>query len=289
MIDDLNAYAEARTREARNDPRATHEFVTIALTEPDENAAREAVVTLHFRGTRDVFDTASDLCTSECPQERTLGANILGQLGVPHRTFPTESVKVLLERLEVETDEDVLDATCIALGHIHDPTAIPSPVRLKTHASARVRYAVVFALAGFEDQLAIKTLIELSRDQDPVVRDWATFGLGRQIDIDTPEIRAALLARVSDEDEVTRGEALVGLARRRDQRVIEPLIKELQRYRDAEYSGYSVEAAEEIADARLLPILMRLKQSADADDTRFDEAIRRSSPVGVADTDGSSS
>src|SRR5262249_9787412 len=149
-----------RTREARNDPRATHEFVTIALTEPDENVAWKAVETLHFRATKDVLETACRLCTSECPQERTLGADILGQLGVPNRTFPTESVKVLLELLEVETDEDVLDAICIALGHIHDPTAIPSLVRLKTHPSARVRYAVVVALAGFEDQLAIKTLIE---------------------------------------------------------------------------------------------------------------------------------
>jgi HEAT repeat protein len=279
MIDDLDAYAETRTREARNDPRATHEFIALALTEPDEDKAWEAVVTLHFRGTREVFDTASQLCTSACPQERTLGADILGQLGVPNRSFPTESVQVLLQLLDFESDEDVLQAVCTALGHIHDPTAIPSLVRLKTHVSAQVRQAVVVALLGFEDPLAIKTLIEMSSDRDELVRDWATFGLGKQIDTDTPEIRAALLARISDEDEVTRVEALVGLARRKDQRVIEPLIKELKRYSDPEYGNYTVEAAEEIADARLLPTLMRLKQSAGAEDTRLDEAIRRCSQV----------
>src|SRR5579871_1075613 len=96
---DINAHCETRTREARNDPRATHEFITMALTEPDENAAWEAVVTLHFRGTRDVFEAAWDLCASACPQERTLGANILGQLGVPKRTFPDQSVEVLLRLL----------------------------------------------------------------------------------------------------------------------------------------------------------------------------------------------
>jgi HEAT repeat protein len=275
MIDDLNAFSEARTREARSDPRAIHEFVTMALTEPDEDTAWEAVVTLHFRGTREVFDVARQLCTSECPQERTLGANILGQLGVPKRRFPKESVKVLRELLAVDTDEDVLDAACIALGHTPDPTAIPSLARLKTHPSVKVRYAVVFALAGLEDQLAIKTLIEMSSDREELVRDWATFGLGTQIDVDTPEIRAALFARVVDEDEVTRGEALVGLARRKDQRVIEPLIKELERYPDAEYGSYSVEAAEEIADARLLPVLTRLKQASDT--KTLDEAIRRCS------------
>ncbi len=213
MTTDRNAYAEARTREARNDPRSAHEFVTMALTEPDENVAWEAVVRLHFRGTREVFDTARQLCASECPQERGLGADILGQLGVPNRSFPTESVKVLLELLEVETDKDVLYAICIALGHFHDPIATPSLARLKAHGSVRVRYAVVVSLPHCEDQLAIKTLIEMSSDENELVRDWATFGLGSQIDVDSPEIRAALLARVSDTDEVTRGEAFQPPAR----------------------------------------------------------------------------
>jgi hypothetical protein len=149
-----------------------------------------------------------------------------------------------------------------------------------------VRFAVVFALAGYEDELAIKTKIEMSSDKDELVRDWATCGLG-WIGVDTPEIRAALLARVADKDEITRGEALVGLARRKDQRVIEPLIKELERCLDAEHGYYSVEAAEEFADARLLPALMRLKESAAyRNDTRFDKAIRRCSPTDLADTDG---
>lgn len=272
---DRSAYLDTRTWEARTDPRATHEFVSKALTEPDD-AAWEAVVMLHYRATREVFDTARQLCGSECPQERTLGANILGQLGIPNRSFPTESVAVLLSLLDRETDEDVLDAACIALGHTPDPCAVPSLARLKKHPNARVRYAVVFALVGYEDDLAIKTKIEMSSDTDEMVRDWATFGLGG-IDRDTPEIRAALLARIADKDEITRGEALVGLARRKDQRAIEPLIKELEGYFAAEHGAYSLEAAEEFADARLLPVLLRLKKSADSDDTRLDEAIRRCS------------
>jgi HEAT repeat protein len=283
---DLNAHCETRTREARNDPRATHEFVTMALTEPEEDAAWETVTMLHFRGTREVFDAARQLCASECPQERMLGANILGQLGVPERTFPKEAVAVLLEVLETETDQDVLDAACIALGHTPDSSSVPSLARLKTHSNARVRFGVVSALAGYEDDLAIKTKIEMSSDQDELVRDWATCGLGK-IDVDSPEIRAALIARVSDEDEITRGEALVGLARRKDARAIEPLVKELERYYEAEHVDYSIEAAEEFAHPRLLPVLKALKELADADDTRLDEAIRRCSQVDVAYAKGS--
>jgi HEAT repeat protein len=267
-----NLELEARTREAQNDPRATHELIALALMEPDDEAAWDAVTTLHYRASKDVFDAACQLCGSDCPQERTLGTNILGQLGIPTRNFPEQSVAVLLKLLKVENDEDILRAICVALGHIHEPTAIRALARFKTHPSASIRYAVVFGLLAFEEDLAINTLIELTRDQSDLVRDWATFGLGSQIEGDTPQIREALFARLFDADDIVRGEALVGLARRKDERVIEPLIQELARYPAAKYGSLPIEAAEEIADTRLLPALMRLKQSSGA--ATFDEAIR---------------
>lgn len=277
MNDEMKKYLEDRTREAQVDPRTAHQVITEALTEPDEDLAWNAVIMLHFRGTKEVFDAASQLCISECPRERTLGANILAQLGIPIRSFPLESVALLQNLLPIENDDSVLDAICIGLGHIHDPTVIPALVQLKTHTSGKVRYAVVFGLLGFENDLAIRTLIELSQDQDANVRDWATFGLGSQIVADTPEIREALFARLSDSDEMTRGEALVGLAKRKDRRIIEPLIEELAGFLCAEYGEYSLQAAEEIADARLLPTLLRLKHSTNPQDETFDEAIRRCS------------
>ena len=86
-----------------NDPRATHEFITMALTEPDEDAAWETVTMLHFRRNERRYSMPPvSYARSECPQERTLGANILGQLGVPDRAFPKEAVAVLLEVLEAE-------------------------------------------------------------------------------------------------------------------------------------------------------------------------------------------
>jgi HEAT repeat protein len=287
MYDKMKKDLEARTREAQDDPRTAHEFIAMALTEPDEHKAWEAVAALHFRGTREVFDAACQLCASACSQQRTLGANILGQLGIPTRSFPDESVAVLLKLLEFESGEGVLDAICIALGHIHDPKAIPWLSCLKTHSSGAVRYAVVFGLLGFEDQLAVNTLIELSQDEDEDVRDWATFGLGSQIEADTPQIREALFARLFDSDEATRGEALVGLARRKDPRVIEPLIEELERYPDAEHGDYGLEAAEQLADARLLPVLTRLKEAADSGNRKFDDAIRRCSERRFSDSDKS--
>jgi HEAT repeat protein len=279
MVDNLDQHLELRTQEALNDPRSTHELISQALMEPDEEGAWDAVVLLHFRGTREVFDAACQLCVSYCSLERAVGANILGQLGVPVRAFPAESAKLLAALLALEDDERALGAMCTALGHLRINDAIPALCRLKSHPSADIRFDVAFALSTYEDALVIETLIELSKDREVMVRDWATFGLGTQIEADTAEIRTALFERVFDEDEVTRGEALVGLARRKDQRIIEPLIKELERFPIAERT-FSVEAAEELGDSRLLPVLIKLKHSSEIEDTTFDAAIRRCSTNG---------
>ena len=278
MLDEYRANLARQTAAARNDPRTTADLINLALTEMDENAAWDAVVLLHFRGTRDVFDAAKSLCASDCPQEKTLGANILGQLGVPDRSFPDECVAVLTKLLKPESADCVLEAACIALGHLHGEElsgrAVELLCNLKDHADAGVRYAVAFALAGLSDNLTIKTLIELSSDEDPIVRDWATFALGAQTDADTPEIQQALCARLSDSDEITRGEALAGLARRKDERVVEPLIKELSSHHEAEHGSYRLEAAEQLADPRLLPVLLQLKESALGRDEELEKVIR---------------
>lgn len=268
---------EEMVREAVNDPRSTHELISLALSELDEDAAWEPVTILHRRGTREIFDAARWLVLSSCAVERTLGANILGQLGVPNRSFSRESVELLLELFQSESDESVLEATCVALGHIHDPLAIPALARLSSHPSENVRFSVVHGLMGHSDGLAIATLIELSADTDEVVRDWATFGLGSQVDDDTPAIREALFRRTTDSDSVVRGEALVGLARRHDERVVQPLIRELTREEQTDRWDLPIEAAEELADQRLLPTLLRLKQDVGDGDDRFDLAIERCS------------
>src|SRR5258708_3415550 len=56
MFEQHKAELETRRREALKDPRTTADFVNLALTEPDENTAWDAVVSLHFRGTQEVFD-----------------------------------------------------------------------------------------------------------------------------------------------------------------------------------------------------------------------------------------
>jgi HEAT repeat protein len=49
--------------------------------------------------------------------ERALGADILGQLGIPERTFPEESFAAVLKLLS-DSDINVLRSAILALQHI---------------------------------------------------------------------------------------------------------------------------------------------------------------------------
>lgn len=203
----------------RADPRTTAELITLALTAPDDQAAWKPVQTLQFRGSREVLEAARGLARSACPEERALAANILGQLGVPDRVFPDEVVAWLIHMLEAEADPEVLSAIAVALGHQDSPLAAAPLARLRHHPHDGVRWSIAYGLSGLDEETAIQALIEMTNDGDAAVRDWATFALGTQIDVDTLAIRTALAQRLHDADEDTCREAIIGLARRGDPRV----------------------------------------------------------------------
>jgi len=263
-------------RELINDPRSTTELINLALMAADEDDLWHSIDVLRYRGTREVLDAGQNLCRSVCPQERELGARILANLGVPERAFLRECLNTLLGMLRADDDPRSLSATLSALAHTEDDRIVPAAVRFKSHADADVRYGVVQAVTGSDDSCAIAALIELTRDADAEVRDWATFGIGQQSSLDTPEIRAALWDRVADEDNDTRDEALIGLAERGDRRVIGPLLMEL---RSPEVSSLAVEAAERIADPSLHPALVELESWWDEDPYQLRSALERCLPV----------
>lgn len=248
----------------------TEELIKLALNAEDEDELWEIVPVLQFRGNREVLEAAQQLCQSKIIKERKLGVDILGQLGIPKRTFPDESLEILFKLIEYEKDSDVLSAIGVALGHIHDSRAIKPLLKLKNHPSADVREGVVFGISSYEDTEAINTLIELSSDEDENVRNWATFGLGSLIDTNTAEIREALFQRLGDEDYEIRGEALLGLAIRKEQRVVEPLIKELS---SDSVCILAVEAAKEIGEPKLYSVLMQLQDRWKGDQNLLADAI----------------
>lgn len=248
----------------RVDPRSTQVLLEIALAnvasgrDEDEHAYWDVIGLLRDRATREVFEAARHLCESEQALEREVGVDILAQLGVPNRVFGEESLVIVLKVLEKEDNVDVLYSIGCALGHMGDAKGIGPLIKFKNHPDSKVRYGVAFGLCSQKDERAIDTLIELMSDEDSHVRDWATFGIGSLIDTDNETIRAALYERTKDPDPETSGEAIVGLARRKDPRVLDAIIADLE----AGYVGSLVfEAAEELADPRLYPYLIKAKEN----------------------------
>jgi HEAT repeat protein len=185
---------------------------------------------LHRRVDREVFETAAACCTAANSAERIVGLHVLAQIGLADehgvRPFTHETVPILRARL-TDQDDVVVEAALHALGH-HREAKADDLRELAHHASRDIREAVAFALTGRDEDDAIALLIELTRDADDDVRDWATFAIGSQTDADGPHIRQALFDRLSDADEVVRGEALVGLARLRDEGAIDFVVEALR-------------------------------------------------------------
>lgn len=258
------------------DPRSTAEIIQLTIATTDEDIYWDNVWILQARGSNEELIAASKLCESHNSNARSLGVQILGQLGIPDRTLPQQCGDVLLKLLSIETDSTVLAAIGIAFGNLNDPRGVLPLVKWKNHPNPGVRMGVVLGITSQPDELAIDALIELSADEDADIRNWATFGLGSQIETNTPAIRDALFDRAIlelGEDEPMseiRGEALLGLAMRNDLRVISPLIEELQ----SECVGtLAVEAASILGNARLYPALVDLQQWWDVDPKLLQAAI----------------
>jgi len=99
-----------------------------------------------------------------------------------------------------------------------------------------------------EGEANLALLIAFTRDADVSNRDWATMTLAMQ-DIDTPDVRAALIAATNDEDCCVRGEALEGLADRDKGLALSFLCCELMR---EECAYPTFKAAQTVAHRALL-------------------------------------
>jgi len=241
--------------------KSTDELIQIALTAELEgdDPGWDAIWELRLRATPDVFEAASALCLSFDPSERVVGVDILAQLGTPGHVYLDRTLDILCKLIETETVTRVLSSIAVGLGHISpEPRKVKPLLRLKDHSDPDVRQGVAFGLSGEDDPLAIQALIALSADVDMEVRDWATFALGSQTNLDSPQIREALYRRVIDPNDAgdAPGEGLVGLARRGDARAFVLTLGFIQ---SGNAGTLVFEAAEMLADARLHNALVMLR------------------------------
>lgn len=262
-----------------------HEHDLLSETEEDQNKKEhnetkywDIVHTLRARGTDCELDITKQLVASTVVNERVLAANILGQLCWQEPDKYYEYAVTTLISLLDDNHPDVVGSAGFSLSHrtssTKDYRAVAKLVTLAEHESPFVREGVVAGLCGLQDKRAISTLIKLMDDEEHYIRDWATFNIGSQIAVDTPEIRQALRAKLHDTDLDVRGEALVGLAERKDEGALVCVKKLLQ---DETEGTYGVKAAKLMAHPSLLPDLLAIKNAADDYNDYFlselDEAI----------------
>ncbi len=258
------------TERWQDDPRSTAELLVLARREwredeanPQESFWWETGYILMWRATPEVFQAAERWCGSADPLDRRLGLSILRSIGQETGAFRAEAVALLISLLS-DVDSSVIAGAAYALGERNDPLAIPHLLPLLGHPDPEVRGGVTHGLSSHDDPRAIAGLIELSRDVEQEVRDWATFNLGTMTQVDTADLREALLARVMDEDPETRGEALIGLANRYDERTVATILRELERYAKDGNGWWAVEAAGTLGlpvfHAYLLPLRTLIEQ-----------------------------
>jgi len=238
---------------------------------------RDLVAEVHRRTDRTAFEAARALACSDHRAERVLGLDILGQIGYrQNRPWAGETLPILIAACD-DGRAEVLGSAITALGHLADPRGLTAVLRHAAHPADEVRFAAAAALPAVAGDpaaaAAVAALIQLSADPDPEVRDWATFGLGSQIEADSMPLRQALAARLDDPGGDTAGEALLGLARRRDPVALPVLLSRL-----ADSPGnLIVEAAAALGAPAALPALRGLKRDGwQQDDPRpsvLDEAI----------------
>jgi len=218
--------------------RSLEELVALAREEWGNDAEWAPYMSaLAYRGGRDVLAHARALGADQDPAARALGACVIGQLGLPVRSYPEESASALEAMAASERDPEVLAAIAHGFGHLGEPHGLEILLGLRAHPDERVRDGVATALAGRHDPRAVDALIELTSDESEEVRDWATFALGTLAPQDTPELREALAGRLADEDAETRVEAVHGLAMRGDLRAVEPALELLAQAASGEAAG----------------------------------------------------
>ena len=243
----------------------------------DEEQAHHARMTLCGQADEAVLAAGVERLRHPDPAARIAAAEVLAQLGHEAPAHVEASVDALLGALADEQDPTVVGALATALGHRRDPRAIPALLDRADHPHADVRFGVVFGLMAHETQPTLAALVTLTADADDEVRNWATFALGSQISADSPDIRAALLARLTDSHDETRGEAMVGLAERGDGSAASAIVASLS----SELSSLALQAAALLGDPRFFAPLTALRAREDLtpyEETLVDEALARCDP-----------
>jgi len=230
----------------------------------DENIYWEYIHILRKRGSKEVFYKTKKLVYSRDALSRQLSADILAQFGYKTKLFRGECV-YLLGKLFTDKNEYVVTEAIYGLSYRKTLSYHKKLAQFATHASDNIREAVAHALGGMETTEAINALILLMKDKNDEVRNWSTFSLAQITETNTKKICDALFENLDDKEQEVRGEALLGLASRKDKRVKEVILEDLQR---PFYGSWIFDSIVEMPDSRYLQYFDTYIDSLDNEDKK---------------------
>ncbi|MFG3493567.1 ankyrin repeat domain-containing protein [Streptomyces sp. NPDC047928] len=171
--------------------------------------------------------------------------------------FSARVLPVLRELAREAVAAELLVPVLAGLGAHGDPAAAPDVLRHAAHPDPAVRCAVAAALGrlaraggsgapgargqGRAAGDAVGALVTLTGDGEAAVRERATRALAGAPE-DSPAVREALAARLTDQDPVAAAEAARGLATRQDDRAVAALGRILM-HEDPEGAAYRIARA----------------------------------------------
>ena len=225
----------------------------------------ENISELRRRPNEEVFDKAYELAKSTIDKQKIIGLDVLQQLGFDPRYNKEQTVALHFELLEKTQPDQVLISILHGIGHNNEGLSdqqVSKLIEFHQVKNLNVKHALIAALSGIENTKAINVLIEFTQDETSSIRNWATFGLGSLIESDNIAIRNALWNRVNDTDFDTKSEAIVGLANRKDKRIKDIIISELE---EGNYGTLLFEAILTLNDPIFLPPLQNCLEIAKKD------------------------
>ena len=257
------------------------ELARAATGQRDADVVWDLLHETAYRGEA-AYDLSTTRLSSPDPIVRTVAVDLLGVLADARAEMRQPTARTLCDATASEDDTAVQLALARACGATKDPSCVPALIQLAAHESAEVRRTVAEALAWAMLErpggVGLDVLMNLTRDEDPEVRNWATFSLGWQLPVDGDPIRDALWDRIGDPYPEVREEAARGLARRRDRRAT-PYIAELLARDDAHV--HTFDAAAFLHEPALLPLLANFN----AADHGVGEALLECDPAARAKRD----
>jgi HEAT repeat protein len=230
-------------------------------------------------GPASALAAAMNWCRCGDAEAWCVGLDVLGVMAQTDAALITPLFEQV-QRAVASSDEDVRWSAVVAMRHKSDDRAQAVFLGLLSDPDSDVRFQAVSGLPLphqqdlADDHPVVEGLLRAMEDPVDAVRDWAIFGLGTQLDLNTQRIRDALALHLHDGAGDAAGEAARALAARGDMRVFPVLVERLA---GASVDELFVEAAKELADPRLLPRLLELRAigwlSDDQSSSPLDEAI----------------